>query len=203
LKTKVILLSVCIMLLLAGAVLCAPPTYSNFRVERTDNGSVSGTWVYTLYNDNVYNDGDQPISLDSWGVFTNRDDNSASGMAGVDPVPDEWSLFTGDPVDPSSVFPDFAGNYPDDWQVTWVSTGLAPGSRQSVAGFTIQAPAGVSQPTRFEVIYYDYAPNVDDWQYVTGNIGGVPEPSTLASLAAAFPCLGIAAFRRRRSISSH
>lgn len=193
---KAILLSVCIVALLAGPALCIAPVY-DFTVVRTDDGSVPGTWVYTLYNNS-----NQPVSLDSLGVFTNRNDNSASGLLGVDPAPGGWSTSIDDPVDPGSVYPDYAGNYPDDWQVTWVS-GLenVPLSGDSVAGFTIQAPAGVSQPTHFEVIYVEF----DNFTYqsFTGVIQGVPEPSTAASLATALPCLGIAAWRRRRSRPSH
>ena len=190
-----ILLSVCIAVLLAGPALCVP-LYS-FSVERTDDGSTPGTWVYTLYN---YSD--TPVSLDSWGVFTTRDDTTPTGMVGVDPAPDGWSVNTDDDVDPSSVFPDFAGNYPDDYQVTWVS-GMenTPDMGGSVAGFTIQAPVGVAPPTQFEVCYLEF--DEYTYQYFTGDIQSVPEPSTAAALATALPCLGIAAFRRRRSMPKH
>lgn len=183
-QTKTILLSVCLAVLLAVPAMCAPPPVYSFMVERTDDGSTPGIWVYTLHNDS-----NQPISLDSWGVFG----STASSLAGVDPAPAGWSICTDDPVDPD-------GLYPDYWQVTWTS-GLdnVPGSGDSVAGFTIQASAGAA-PTQFEFIYFDDDHGLEP-QYFTDNIqnpGGVPEPSTLASLAAAFPCLGVAAFRRRR-----
>jgi len=171
-------LTACIALLLAVPALCSP--VYDFALVRTDDGSVPGTWTYTLYNN--CSEPNEGISLDAFGVFG----STGSGLAGVDPAPGGWSVMTDDPED----------WYPDEWQVTWVSNqDNVPDLGQSVGGFTVQGPASASQPTDFVVYFYDGLEPLD----FGGKIQSVPEPSTAASLAAALPCFGIPLFRRRRS----
>ncbi|NLN77296.1 MAG: PEP-CTERM sorting domain-containing protein [Armatimonadetes bacterium] len=175
-KTKVILFSVCLALILAIQA-CA--SYS-FRFERTDDGSDPNIWTYTLYNDCT-----APISLDSLGVYG----SSAATLQAAAPDPDGWEYLE----------EDYMEWYPEYWQVIWES-GMQniPYNGDSVAGFSIVAPAGATAPTSFEVIYINF--DLNDYESYFGEISQadiVPEPGSLLSLAASLSFTGLAVLRRR------
>lgn len=175
-KTKVILFSVCLALILAIQV-CA--SYS-FRFERTDDGSDPNIWTYTLYNDCT-----APISLDSLGVYG----SSAATLQAAAPDPEGWGYLEEDDM----------GWYPEYWQVIWESDMQnIPYNGDSVAGFSIVAPAGSTAPTTFEVMYINY--DVYQYESFVGDISQadiVPEPGSLLSLAASLSFTGLAVLRRR------
>ena len=175
-KTKVILFSACLLLIFAIQA-CA--SYS-FRFERTDDGSDPNIWTYTLYNDCT-----MPIALDSLGVFG----SSAASLQAAIPDPEGWEYLEEDVNE----------WYPEYWQVTWESTyENIPYNGESLAGFSIIAPAGATAPTSFEVSYVNY--EVNEYDYFVGDIAepnAVPEPGSILSLAASLPFIGIAALRRR------
>lgn len=175
-KTKVILFSVCLALILAIQA-CA--SYS-FRFERTDDGSDPNIWTYTLYNDCTV-----PISLDSLGVYG----SSAATLQAAGPDPEGWEYLE----------EDSNGWYREYWQVIWAS-GMEniPDNGYSVAGFSIVAPARANAPTSFEVIYINF--DLYELESYFGEISQadiVPEPGSLLSLAASLSFTGLAVLRRR------
>lgn len=171
---SVFALILCLVFAAVGSALAAGNT---FRVT-LDSGSDSGTWVYTLHNDNT--DGIVPSALDiDWDQASAPADYDISWISS----PDNWT--------PDSL----SGYFFPAWNCD-PSYPLLHG--ESVTGFTVTAPTA---PMNFTV----YTPDElgFDAVFETGTVTiptqNAPEPGSLGALLTGATAMGGLLIRRRRS----